>query len=103
MNPLQPTPTRPSSTSSAKSPTTGGIPTPSFDRCTTSIRLASAWIDPRCQLKGKRVIDIGCGGGLLSEGMAALGARSPALTCRKRRSASPACTFYESGHTIDYR
>jgi 2-polyprenyl-6-hydroxyphenyl methylase/3-demethylubiquinone-9 3-methyltransferase len=33
------------------------------------------WIDQHANLNGKEVIDIGCGGGLLSEGMAALGAK----------------------------
>ncbi|MDF1629682.1 MAG: bifunctional 2-polyprenyl-6-hydroxyphenol methylase/3-demethylubiquinol 3-O-methyltransferase UbiG [Alcanivoracaceae bacterium] len=32
------------------------------------------YIDERVSLKGKKVIDIGCGGGLVSEGMARLGA-----------------------------
>ncbi len=33
------------------------------------------YIDERCELPGKDAIDIGCGGGLLSEGMARRGAR----------------------------
>ncbi len=32
------------------------------------------WIDNTIGLAGKRVLDVGCGGGLLSEGMAARGA-----------------------------
>ena len=32
------------------------------------------WIDQRAQLKGKRVLDVGCGGGILSESMARRGA-----------------------------
>ena len=33
--------------------------------------LRLAWIDRHAGLAGKRVVDIGCGGGLLSEGMPA--------------------------------
>ena len=36
--------------------------------------LRLGWIDKCCTLRGKRVIDVGCGGGLLAEGMATLGA-----------------------------
>jgi 2-polyprenyl-6-hydroxyphenyl methylase/3-demethylubiquinone-9 3-methyltransferase len=36
--------------------------------------LRLAWIDGLAALKGKRVLDVGCGGGLLAEGMARLGA-----------------------------
>ena len=33
------------------------------------------YIDDRSPLAGKKVVDVGCGGGILAEGMAALGAR----------------------------
>ena len=33
------------------------------------------WIDERAALSGKRVLDVGCGGGILAEAMAARGAR----------------------------
>lgn len=33
------------------------------------------WIDQRADLRGKRVVDIGCGGGILAESMARRGAR----------------------------
>ena len=33
------------------------------------------WIDERAQLAGKSVLDVGCGGGILAEAMAARGAR----------------------------
>ncbi len=37
--------------------------------------LRVAWIDQHAQLAGKKVLDVGCGGGLLTEAMARLGAR----------------------------
>ena len=36
--------------------------------------LRLTWIDGLAQLKGKRVLDIGCGGGILSDAMARMGA-----------------------------
>jgi 2-polyprenyl-6-hydroxyphenyl methylase/3-demethylubiquinone-9 3-methyltransferase len=36
--------------------------------------LRLAWIDRHAQLAGKRVVDVGCGGGILAEAMAARGA-----------------------------
>src|ERR1700761_7220001 len=33
------------------------------------------WIDSQARLAGKRVLDIGCGGGILTESMALLGAQ----------------------------
>ena len=38
-----------------------------------------AWINKASTLTGKRVVDVGCGGGLLSEGMAMLGAKVTAI------------------------
>ena len=37
--------------------------------------LRLGWIDERAALSGKRVLDVGCGGGILAEAMAARGAR----------------------------
>lgn len=36
--------------------------------------LRLTWIDTQAQLAGKRVVDVGCGGGILAESMARLGA-----------------------------
>ncbi len=62
-----------------------------------------AWIDSHAALKGKRVIDIGCGGGLLSEGMAALGAEVTGIDLSEKALGVARLHLYESGHTIDYR
>ena len=43
-------------------------------------------------LAGKRVVDVGCGGGILTEAMAARGAVRSASISAKRRSASRGCT-----------
>lgn len=37
--------------------------------------LRVAWIDQHAQLAGKKVLDVGCGGGLLTEAMARIGAQ----------------------------
>src|SRR5437588_12280474 len=37
--------------------------------------LRLGWIDERAALSGKRVLDVGCGGGILAEAMPAPGAR----------------------------
>ena len=37
--------------------------------------LRIGWIDERAPLHGKKVVDIGCGGGILTEAMAQRGAR----------------------------
>ena len=62
-----------------------------------------AWIDRHAGLKGQRVIDIGCGGGLLSEGMAALGAAVTGIDLSEKALGVARLHLFESGHSIDYR
>ena len=62
-----------------------------------------AWIDAHAELKDKRVIDIGCGGGLLSEGMAALGAQVTGIDLSEKALSVARLHLYESGHAVDYR
>jgi 2-polyprenyl-6-hydroxyphenyl methylase/3-demethylubiquinone-9 3-methyltransferase len=62
-----------------------------------------AWIDSHAQLRGKRVIDVGCGGGLLSEGMAAMGAEVTGIDLSEKALGVARLHLYESGHKIDYR
>ena len=38
--------------------------------------LRLAWIEGKARLAGQRVVDVGCGGGILAEAMARLGART---------------------------
>ncbi len=61
------------------------------------------WIDQHAGLSGKEVIDIGCGGGLLSEGMAALGAKVTGIDLGEKALTVAKLHLFESGHTIDYR
>lgn len=61
------------------------------------------WIDKHVGLSGKRVIDVGCGGGLLSEGMAAKGANVTGIDLSEKALGVARLHLYESGHTIDYR
>ncbi|KAF0162365.1 MAG: 2-polyprenyl-6-hydroxyphenyl methylase / 3-demethylubiquinone-9 3-methyltransferase [Rhodocyclaceae bacterium] len=62
-----------------------------------------AWIDAHAGLEGKRAIDIGCGGGLLSEGMAALGAQVTGIDLSEKALSIARLHLYESGQTVDYR
>lgn len=62
-----------------------------------------AWIDKHATLKDLRVIDIGCGGGLLSEGMAALGAQVTGIDLSEKALGIARLHLYESGHVVDYR
>lgn len=61
------------------------------------------WLDRHAELKGKRAIDVGCGGGLLSEGMAALGAEVTGIDLSERALSVARLHLYESGHAVDYR
>jgi 2-polyprenyl-6-hydroxyphenyl methylase/3-demethylubiquinone-9 3-methyltransferase len=61
------------------------------------------YIAARSPLAGLRVLDVGCGGGLLAEGLAARGARVVALDMAPENIAAARQHALESGLTIDYR
>ena len=86
-------------------------------------RLASRWWDPNSEFKplhdinplrldyierlaplaGRRVIDVGCGGGLLAEGMAQRGATVTGIDMGKTPLSVARLHRHESGLEIDYR
>lgn len=86
-------------------------------------RLASRWWDPdgesrplhdlnpvrlayvagRVSLRGARVLDVGCGGGLLSEALAAAGAEVTAIDLAPGVLDVARLHLYESGLKVDYR
>jgi 2-polyprenyl-6-hydroxyphenyl methylase / 3-demethylubiquinone-9 3-methyltransferase len=86
-------------------------------------KLASRWWDPHSEFKplhdinplrldyidrlsglsGKRVIDVGCGGGLLTEGMATRGAQVTGIDMGKAPLGVAQLHRHESGLDIEYR
>ncbi len=65
--------------------------------------LRLAWIARRTELAGKRVVDIGCGGGILAEGMAAHGAEVTGIDLSEKALSVARLHLLESGATVDYR
>lgn len=61
------------------------------------------WIDREAGLAGKRVIDVGCGGGLLSEAMAVRGAQVTGIDLSEKPLGVAKLHLYESGVKVDYR
>jgi len=61
------------------------------------------YIDRLAPLAGKRVIDVGCGGGLLTEGMAARGAEVTGIDMGKTPLSVARLHQHESGLEIDYQ
>jgi 2-polyprenyl-6-hydroxyphenyl methylase/3-demethylubiquinone-9 3-methyltransferase len=61
------------------------------------------YIDRLAPLAGKRVIDVGCGGGLLTEGMAARGAAVTGIDMGKTPLSVARLHQHESGLEIDYQ
>jgi len=62
-----------------------------------------AFVAERAALQGQRVADIGCGGGLLAEGLARAGARVTALDLAPAMVEVARLHARASGLTIDYR
>lgn len=65
--------------------------------------LRLGWIDRRAALAGKRVVDIGCGGGILSESMAAVGAQVTGIDLSEKALGVARLHLFESGQKVDYR
>jgi len=65
--------------------------------------LRLGWIDRCVGLAGKKVLDVGCGGGILAEGMAACGARVTGIDLSEKPLGVARLHMYESGLEIDYR
>ncbi len=61
------------------------------------------WIDKAVGLAGKRVLDVGCGGGLLSEGMATRGAEVTGIDLSEKPLGVARLHLLESGQKVDYR
>lgn len=61
------------------------------------------YVDARAGLAGKRVLDVGCGGGILSEGMAARGAEVTGIDMGEAPLSVARLHLLESGLKVDYR
>ncbi|MGA9395934.1 MAG: bifunctional 2-polyprenyl-6-hydroxyphenol methylase/3-demethylubiquinol 3-O-methyltransferase UbiG [Azonexus sp.] len=61
------------------------------------------WIDAAIGLGGKRILDVGCGGGLLSEGMAVRGANVTGIDLSEKPLSVARLHLLESGQKVDYR
>jgi len=61
------------------------------------------WIDAAVKLRGKAVLDVGCGGGILSESMADRGAKVMGIDLSERPLGVARLHLLESGRQVDYR
>ncbi len=60
------------------------------------------WINNHAKLANKRVLDVGCGGGILSESMAACGAHVKGIDLSVKALAAAELHSLESGLSVDY-
>lgn len=61
------------------------------------------WIDGHAGLPGKKVLDIGCGGGILSESMAQRGATVTGIDLSDKALGVARLHLLESGQKVDYQ
>jgi len=61
------------------------------------------YIDKAAGLAGKQVIDVGCGGGILAESMAARGAEVTGIDLAEKSLKVAQLHLLESGNKVDYR
>ncbi len=60
------------------------------------------WIDELTSLVGKRVVDVGCGGGILSEAMSALGANVTGIDLGEKALQVARLHLLENEHKVTY-
>lgn len=60
------------------------------------------YIDSRAGLRGRRVLDIGCGGGLLAEAMTSRGAQVTGIDANEALISVAKLHLLESGRSVDY-
>jgi len=65
--------------------------------------LRLGYIDQIAQLSGKNVLDVGCGGGILSESMAGLGANVTGIDLGDKALQVAKLHLLESGKQVEYR
>jgi 2-polyprenyl-6-hydroxyphenyl methylase / 3-demethylubiquinone-9 3-methyltransferase len=65
--------------------------------------LRLGYIDERVGLQGKKVLDVGCGGGILAEAMAARGAQVTGIDLAEKPLKVAQLHLLESGLKVDYR
>lgn len=65
--------------------------------------LRLGWINEKADLAGKLVLDVGCGGGILAESMAASGATVTGIDMSEQALGVARLHLYESGQQVDYR
>jgi len=65
--------------------------------------LRVGYINRRAPLAGRKVLDLGCGGGILSEAMASLGAEVTGIDAGEEPLAVARLHLQESGLRVDYR
>ncbi len=61
------------------------------------------WIDAHVPLAGKKVLDVGCGGGILTEAMAGAGAQVSGIDLSDKALKVAKLHLHESGHSVDYQ
>jgi 2-polyprenyl-6-hydroxyphenyl methylase/3-demethylubiquinone-9 3-methyltransferase len=65
--------------------------------------LRLAYVDELSHLRGKRVLDVGCGGGILTESMAAIGAEVTGIDMGRAPLEVARLHLLESGLQVEYR